>query len=180
MQSRGVTVAGVRLAPFALAHAYVLAGWESPVMLGGKVTLADFGCALWTCSRSCWPFPSVVRAVNAGRPDRMLARLGRRYDLRNLDRDAAALSDYVRWHCQLPARFLKERSGDHGSSAPWPMVVAVQLIPMLGEARTWTMPLPLAMAYKIGLDNAQGDTSWKSEAEEAQGYADGSSAQSDS
>jgi hypothetical protein len=41
--------------------------------------------------------------------------------------------------------------------------------------------VPEVLAYKIALDNAQGDTSWKSEQEEAQGYmTDGCRTQSDS
>jgi hypothetical protein len=59
------------------------------------------------------------------------------------------------------------------------MVVAVQVMPLLGERRTWTAPLPCVMAYKIARDNAEGDTSWKSEEEQAQGYANGSDSQSD-
>jgi len=178
MQRRTVRIAGVRLQPVTLAQAYCLTAWESPLMLGGAVGLSDFAVALWTCSTDCWPFPVFVDAVNAGRPERLLAKVGRKYDLNNFDADAAALSEWVSWHCTVPPRFLKPAKDAKPACAPWPMIVAVQLIPSFGEQRTWTMPVPEAMAYKIAVDNAQGDTSWKSEEETNQGYANGSDSQS--
>jgi len=180
MQRRSVRIAGVKLGPVTLAHLYCLHAWESPVVCGGQIELADFGLALWTCSRECWPFSEYVNDVDAAKADRKLARWGRCYDLREFPRDVEALKAWLGWHCRVPPRFLRPTKDDRGPSAPWPMIVAVQLIPAFGEARVWRMPVPEAMAYKIALDNAQGDTSWKSETEEAQGYANGSSSQSDS
>jgi len=181
MQRRSIRIAGVRLGPLTLAQAYCLHAWESPLVQGGDVTPADFALALWTCSRPCWPFHRFCDAVVRGRPERTLARWGRRYDLRRLTEDVATLRLWVSWHCKLPPRFLKESGASRGAAAPWPLVVAVQVMPILGERRTWTAPVPEVLAYKIALDNAQGDTSWKSEEEEAQGYmTDGCRTQSDS
>jgi hypothetical protein len=180
MQSRQARIAGVRLGPLTLAQAYCLYAWESPVVRGGQIGMADFALALWTCSQPCWPFSRFVVAVNAEKPQRILARIGRRYDLRRFAVDSAALREWIDWHCKTPPRFLKPTPDSKGAAAPWPMVVAVQLIPMLGEDRVWQMPVPLAMAYKIAVDNAQGDTSWKSESESEQGYANGGDSQSNS
>lgn len=171
MQRRECTIAGVRLGPVTLAQAYCLAAWESPFLAGGRIELADFGIALWTCSRPCWPFDAFVDEVNAGKPDKLLNRVGRRYDLQQFPKDRDALADWIEWHCHIPPRFSKGAKEERGSSAPWPMIVAIQLIPLLGEERVWTLPLQLALAYKIAKDNAGGDMSWKSEAEEAMGYA---------
>lgn len=179
MQSRSGCVAGVRLSPVTLAQLYCLYAWESPFVCGGNIELADFGVALWTCSQDCWPFSRFVEAINKGKPEKMLSRLGRRYDLRKFPADRDLLHQWIDWHCKVPSRFLKEDPNHKGASAPWPMIVAVQLMPMLGEERTWRLPVPLAMSYKIANDNAKGDTSWKSEEEEAQGYANGSDTQSD-
>lgn len=178
MQGRQTRIAGVRLGPLTLAQAYCLYAWDSPVVRGGQIGVNDFAVALWTCAERCWPFDRFVAAVNAGRPERMLARIGKRYDLRRFNADCAALREWVDWHCKTPPRFLKAGKAPGGPAAPWPMVIAVQLIPMLGEDRVWSMPVPLAMAYKIAVDNAQGDTSWKSEAEAEQGYANGGNSQS--
>ncbi|MBM3889377.1 MAG: hypothetical protein FJ388_09650 [Verrucomicrobia bacterium] len=181
MQRRGARIAGVKVGPVTLAHLYCLHAWESPFAVGGEIGLADFGLALWTLSRDCWPFDSYVAAVNRGVPDRWLARRGRRYRCERFGDDVAQLQGWLAWHCQTPPRFLKPQADDRGPSAPWPLVVAVQLIPVLGEARVWQMPVPLALAYKIAGDNAKGDTSWKSEAEQAMGYmTDGRSTQSNS
>lgn len=179
MQARRTTIAGVRLGPLTLAQAYCLYAWGSPVVRGGQIGISDFALALWTCSQACWPFARFVDAVNGGKPERMLARWGRRYDMRRLPADAESLREWVDWHCKTPPRFLKADKTPGGPAAPWPLVVAVQLIPMLGEDRAWSVPVPLAMSYKIALDNAQGDKSWKSEAEAEQGYANGSDSQSD-
>lgn len=175
MQKRSVQIAGVKLGPVTLAQAYCLHAWDSPIIRGGEVGLADFAVALWTCANPCWPFERFVDAVNAGKPERALIKLGRRYDLAQFDQDSAALVEWVAWHCAVPPRFVKDSPGKRGACAPWPMIVAVQIMPLFGEVTTWTMPAPRAMAYKIAMDNAQGDTSWKSEAEQEQGYADVSS-----
>lgn len=174
MQSRATRIAGIRLGPITLAQAYCLYAWESPFVCGGNIELADFGVALWTCSQKCWPFPRFVDAVDAGKPEKLLTKVGRRYDLQQFPKDRDALHEWIDWHCKVPPRFLKPDPNRKGASAPWPMIVAVQIMPMLGEQRTWQMPVPLAMSYKIAKDNAEGDTSWKSEEEEAQGRANGS------
>ncbi|MFH1603757.1 MAG: hypothetical protein ABIH03_07605 [Pseudomonadota bacterium] len=179
MQRRPCRIAGLTIPPLTLARAYCLHAWRSPLVCGGRVELADFGLALWTCRQPCYPFARFVRDVNRGAPDRALKRLGKRYDLRRFDDDVAALSEHIEWHCKTPPRFFPKQSASSGACAPWPMVVAVQVIPVFGERATWMAPVPLAMAYKIALDNSKGDTSWKSEAEEARGYANARDTQSD-
>jgi hypothetical protein len=179
MHGRGARIAGWRIGPLTLAQAYCLHAWESPLVCGGDVDLTAFAVALWTCRQRCWPFDRFTADVNRGRPDRQLARLGRRYDMRRFGDDVAALRAHIAWHCQIPPRFVKGDSKAGGLCAPWPMVVAVQVMPLLGERRTWRAPVPYVMAHKIAMDNAQGDTSWKSEAEHAMGYANGRNSQSD-
>jgi hypothetical protein len=179
MQRRSIRIAGATLGPLTLAQAYCLHAWESPFVCGGQINVPDFAVALWTCANDCYPFERFTDAVVRGKPDRWMTRLGRRYDMRMFSRDVKALQDWVAWHCQTPPRFAKADANKRGGSAPWPLIVAVQVIPLLGVATTWTAPVPVVMAYKIALDNASGDTSWKSEAEEAQGYANGSDSQSD-
>ena len=173
MEIRSTKIAGLSLGPVTLAQAYCLYAWESPIVRGGPVEIADFATALWTCSNRCWPFESFVDAINRGTPEKVLAKLGKKYRLADYPKDSKALLDWITWHCTVPPRFVKETPGARGSSAPWPMIVAVALIPLFGEDKTWTMPVPRAMAYKIAMDNAQGDTSWKSEEEEEMGYANG-------
>jgi len=179
MLVRRVRIGGVELLPVTLAQAYCLYAWESPLVRGGTITPADFAVALWTCSQKCYPFESFSDAVTRGVPERKLKRLGRRYRMRRYGKDLATLREWLGWHLSVPPRFMKQSASSGQSAAPWPMIVAVQLMPMVGEDRAWTMPVPQAMAYKIALDNAQGDTSWKSEAEHEQGYANGSNTQSD-
>jgi len=179
MQRRTSTVAGVELGPLTLAQAYCLCAWESPFLKGGDITLPDFAVAIWTCTDSCYPFEQFTKAVCAGAPDRMLKRLGKGYDLRQFNPDVEALKEHITWHCQAPPRFIKGQKTNRGPCAPWPMTIAVQVIPLLGTETTWTSPVPLAMAYKIALDNASGDTSWKSEEEQARGYANAGDTQSD-
>jgi hypothetical protein len=48
---------------------------------------------------------------------------------------------------------------------PWPIFIAVRLIPLVGERRAWSMPLPLALAYSTALCELAGDDSWMSEDE---------------
>jgi hypothetical protein len=171
MMKRTVRIGGARLDSLTLAQAYCLHAWESPFVKGGPVNVADFAMALWTCATDCYPFERFADAVCRGVPDRWLGRMGRRYDMRHFDRDVAGLREWIGWHCETPPRFLKDASKGRGSSAPWPLVVAVQVIPLLGERAAWSAMVPRIMAYKIALDNAAGDTSWKSEAEHEKGYA---------
>ena len=172
MQARTSTVAGIKLGPLTLAQLYCLHAWESPLVVGGPVTLADFATALWTCKQPCFPFEKFTDDVCRGKPDKAMAKLGKRYDVQRFEKDVAALREHIGWHCDIPPRFSKTES-NKGCSAPWPMVIAVQVMPLLGESETWTAPFPRVMAYKIALDNAGGDSTWKTEQEQEQGYANG-------
>jgi len=194
LQRRRNCIAGVTLPPLTLAHMYWLYAWGSPFVCGGMRGAGDFALALWTCSRPCWPFARIMYQVCRGDAERFQIRLCRRYSrlalwakvrrkeysiTQHITSDMARLDEWIRWHTELPPRFFPEtKIPQHGLCAPWPMAVAVQVMPMLGERQTWTYPLPLVLAYKIAHDNAQGDQSWKSELEELRGYANASSAES--
>lgn len=173
MMRRTTRVAGVDIPPFTLARAYCLCAWRNPLMVGGDVGLADFAVALWTCRHECWPWPSFVDAVCKAEPDKWLKRIGKRYDLAKFAEDETALREHILWHCNTPERFIKRDPGN-GPSAPWPLLIAVQVRAVLDEKTAWTAPLPYVMAHKIALDNGAGDTSWKSEQEAERGYSNGS------
>lgn len=166
MQRRETRIAGLRLGPLTLAHVYALEAWGSPIARGGTIGIDDFALALWTCSVPCYPWHAYVDQVCRGAPDRKMEALGRRYDLAGFAGDVDALREWITWHCAVPERFMPRGAPTRGSSAPWPLVVAVQMIPVLGELRTWTSPVPYVMAHKIARDNANGDSSWKTEGEE--------------
>lgn len=171
-QTRGDTIAGMTLKPMTLAHAYTLCAWESPLILGGKIEPSDFAVALWTCTQDCWPFDVFFKGIEKGLPEKELAKLGKKYALKNITEDIHKLQDYIEWHCKFPPRFIKDKTESKGSCSPWPLIIAVQIIPLIGEQRAWTIPVPMAMSYKIALDNAAGDSSWKTEVEEKRGFAD--------
>ena len=65
----------------------------------------------------------------------------------------------------MPERWTKP--GSDGVLHPWPLVIAVTIMPIVGEVRAWNMPLPLAVSYWSAIAETHGDKSLISDEEYA-------------
>jgi len=154
-----------RLLPLSLGHLYQLYAAESAYAIkGGKPGLPDLVYAVGICSRTFEQGMAWLR-----RP-RLLAeceRWGRRARNRvDPEEEHQVFLEYVDQFAIFPERYQDDKLQAKPCKHPWPLVIAVKIIPLVGESRAWNMPLPLALSYWSALAETEGDESLRGEDDE--------------
>lgn len=164
LRQRRARVLGVSLLPLSLGHVWALLAFENGFAVSGKrADLSDLVMGAAICSRE---FDSILDLLN--NPDRHIkeiAEWGRKTSKQNLVRQKRAFIRYLNDNCKTPERWKKSGEAQSQSRVPWPIKVAVGIMPLVGESRAWNMSITMAMSYWFGLQENAGDNSIVSDEE---------------
>jgi hypothetical protein len=152
-------ILGRQLKPFCCGHAVVLAGLNSPFIVGGELTVSELYIAVWVCSQTY--------------EDLQIKLLGKTDDISKEFKDfvSNAIEDcnytatnidfqkYLSEHLKAPDKWKK--SDSKSARAPWPLIIATRLMKELKftEEKAWNMPMQMALWYFAAISEFNGDDS---------------------
>lgn len=164
LRQRRARVLGVSLLPLSLGHVWALLAFENGFAVSGKrPELADLVMGVSICSRT---FEDCLDLIN--HPDLHIADVStwaRQTSRQNLRRQTSAFIRYLNDNCKTPERWKKSGEAQSQARVPWPIKVAVGIMPMVGEFRAWNMPITMAMSYWFAAQENSGDNSIVSDEE---------------
>jgi hypothetical protein len=137
-------VLGIRLRPFTLGHAHLLARVGSPFLSGGEPQLGDVVLGVEICSREYGSAVSFLEQANAAR---VIEKAARKWLRRNMDEDLGPISEFVHYvsaAAQGP-RFWVENKEASESGADWLQSIKLGLM-RTGRTTAEAMETPLGEA----------------------------------
>jgi hypothetical protein len=135
-----------RLCPLSLGHLHQLYAAESAYVTGEPINLFDLVFAVAICSRTweqglAWLHSPTLKKDCKAWGRKASAQL-------NFRKEGEKFRHYLDEYTQLPKRWHKQGIGQgRPFQHPWTLILATELLPMVGESRAWNMPLPLALSY---------------------------------
>lgn len=161
-------VMGRRLHHPTLAHYWLLEAVDSPYPFGRQATYSECVFACLICSLPAWAGrwlvmrPVLLRAALAAWRVRLFWRP------LNPFREMAEFQAYWTAYSAMPEPIIKAReSAGEPSCLPSSVNIAWAIMDKVGEARAWSMPLPLALCYFTAESERNGRTyrtEWMKEA----------------
>jgi len=119
-----------------------------------KPNLIHLAFAVGICSRTHEDGEAWMRSENL-LPE--VKKWGKSCRKLNFPQEAKAFETYLRDFTIFPLRATKSPSSE--CHHPWPLIIAVSIMPMVGESRAWNMPLPKAISLWSAYQETQGDDS---------------------
>lgn len=168
---RAPVVLGRQLLPLCLGHVYLLMAADSPyaVPKDEPPHLLNLAFAVAICSRS---FEDCQSWIESPGVEAECAAWGASCEGMDFPAESDTFAAYLADSAVLPDK--APRGAVTPYRHPWPMVVAVSIMPLVGsssiqsaESRAWNMPQALAMSYHSALSELQGDDSLKTDADYA-------------
>lgn len=146
-----------QLKPLSCGHVFILQASQSPYYYGGQKNLNDLVFAVQISSMT---FEDAQAAFDV---DHVAGARQWKRDCKKLDfaKEAAIFETYWADHVVFPEREIQ--NNQRRSLHPWALLVAVKLMPLVGESRAWNMPLPMALSLSSALGELNGDDSVISE-----------------
>jgi hypothetical protein len=138
-------------------HVFILQAAESPYFYGTEKKLEDLVFAVNICSQT---FEQAQAAFDVDHPEEWKQW---RRECRKLDFAEETIHFESYWHDHIAMPVRETSAQARGSLHPWPLLVAVSVMKVVGESRAWNMPLPMAMSINSVLGELKGDTSLISE-----------------
>lgn len=155
------TVLGRQLQPLGLGHCWCLLAADNAWLADRKPLIEDLVYAVTVCSGT---FEEALATLsNERKATEQAAAMGKAFKAGSLESEMATFGRYVRAHIRAPER--AQSGTPHKAKHPWPILMAVRIMPLVGESRAWNMPLPMAITLWSAQLEAQGDDSLVSEEE---------------
>ena len=155
------TVLKRRLLPLSCYHVLVLMAADNPYVVKQvpNPTLIDLAFGVAVCSRTreqceIWlPADGMLDGIKAW------GKTCRKMDFRA---EGLSFENYLADYSAFPDRWSKTKTPTP-CQHPWPLLVVVTIMPMVGESRAWNMPLPEAISLWSAYQETQGDSSLKTD-----------------
>lgn len=153
------TVLRRRLLPLCCGHVMTLMCADNPYFVesGEKPNLMHLAFAAGVCSRT---HEEGEKWITSEKLFDEVKKWGKSCRKMNYAEEGAKFQKYVIDYAKFPERWSKKKNPDP-CGHPWPLLIVVTLMPLVGESRAWNMPLTKAISLWSAYQETQGDDSLK-------------------
>jgi hypothetical protein len=152
-------ILGRQLKPFCCGHAVVLAGLNSPFIIGGELTVVELYIAVWVCSHTYEELQVKFLKDTNSVSGEFAEFVSKSIDDCSFAATNIAFQSYLSEHLKAPDKW--KRSDAKSAKAPWPLIIATRLMKELKftEEKAWNMPMQMALWYFAAISEFNGDDS---------------------